>query len=806
MSLGGLDTALSGLRIAQQQIGVISNNVSNVNTPGYTRKILPQSTVAIEGESVGVRGNSIIRKVDINLERDFWTQVSNVSGLDTKATFLNKIQQFHGPPELEMSIAAEIAALQNAFVELADSPEDSFLQTLAVQRAQATAAKMRDFGKLLTQMRNDAQDKIEVSVNKVNDKLEQIATLNKQIKFNLVSGKTVAALEDQRSEALQELSQEMNISFFTRGDGVLVVQTARGVQLADERAETVYFRKEPVGPQSFYPDANNPFANSIYIGGNPQTTTSAINITTSGIGGNMGALLDLRDEILPRQQALLDEMAHKMAMRFDQQGLRMFTDAVGQIPDDTPPDPTTLPNPTPVSYVGFASVIQVNTSIVNDHTLVQTGTVPTDMPVQSGSNEVIRRIIEFTFGETHYEIAEGSHDLLASGAGETLQSWLGLYSQNQVTGSVDLSGYSSVSALMAAGGNVFIPSGSPQTTQFEITFEEPRTGLGPFTIGIDLDDIDAAFPIGAPNPLTGGTIENALDQMAAFIDDAIAGAGLPPEIGAGVRTTSYGQLVIESHGNITMDGLFPGGMREEGLAFLGFDQGTTVTKDPYIDVQVGNDPPVRIFIEPGDDENDLLAKLDKTSPTDNGVPGLAVELDPVTGFLSLRPGDDFNNPRFGGDIKITGGNFVTNGTGLSPDGIPAGTGIIEALFGSPSPVESIGYMSETTAGSGNFVPFRTRNLGQGANINTGIISSSTLVDYGQKLVNRQTDEINAIEGRKQDEGSFRDLLQRRLLDESGVNLDEELSNLIVVQTAFAAAARVISAIDENFRELLNAVR
>ena len=57
-----------------------------------------------------------------------------------------------------------------------------------------------------------------------------------------------------------------------------------------------------------------------------------------------------------------------------------------------------------------------------------------------------------------------------------------------------------------------------------------------------------------------------------------------------------------------------------------------------------------------------------------------------------------------------------------------------------------------------------------------------------------------------DETSFRDLLSRRLLDESGVNIEEELSNLIVMQTAFAAAARVISAIDEEFQELLNAVR
>jgi flagellar hook-associated protein 1 FlgK len=44
------------------------------------------------------------------------------------------------------------------------------------------------------------------------------------------------------------------------------------------------------------------------------------------------------------------------------------------------------------------------------------------------------------------------------------------------------------------------------------------------------------------------------------------------------------------------------------------------------------------------------------------------------------------------------------------------------------------------------------------------------------------------------------------LNERGVNVDEELSMLIVVQTAYAAAARAVSAADEMFDELLNAFR
>ena len=63
MGIGGLDAALSGLRIAQQQISVISNNVANVGTPGYTRKILPQSTQAIQGYGIGVLGETALQAI-----------------------------------------------------------------------------------------------------------------------------------------------------------------------------------------------------------------------------------------------------------------------------------------------------------------------------------------------------------------------------------------------------------------------------------------------------------------------------------------------------------------------------------------------------------------------------------------------------------------------------------------------------------------------------------------------------------------------------------------------------------------------
>jgi flagellar hook-associated protein 1 FlgK len=166
--------------------------------------------------------------------------------------------------------------------------------------------------------------------------------------------------------------------------------------------------------------------------------------------------------------------------------------------------------------------------------------------------------------------------------------------------------------------------------------------------------------------------------------------------------------------------------------------------------------------------------------------------------MTLRPGRDDSNggPTFGGDIKIIGGSFTANGTGGA--GVASGATVVEALFGNNNPVTNVRYDANT--------PFRYTNLGPNAALNTGVISSTSLVDYAQKMINQQSEEILLTEARRDDEVAFRDLLQTEHMGRSSVNIDEELSHLILVQTAYAAAARMVSAIDDMFSELINAVR
>lgn len=796
MGLSSLSTALSGLKVNQQQIDVISNNVANVGTDGYTRKILPQSTQAVDGRSIGVLGNTIIRSVDLRLERDLWTQVSKVDYYDVQSSYLNRVDQFHGAPDANISVAAEVSKLQDSFAALANSPDDNFLLSDVVDQAQDTANKINDLADYYLSLRNDVQDEADVVVESINDLLDQIAELNSQIRFSKAGGSTVAATEDSRDQAIKELSQLMEISLFSRGDGVVVVQTLEGVELASDQATPLYFKPSPLSASAAYPDS----AAGVFVT-NPFENANAIDITHRKIGGKLGGLLELRDTSFPKMMAQLDELAHKMALRFEAQGLRLFTDSSGSIPADTPPDTSTDPI-TPVEYIGFASVMQVNKLVVEDPSLLQTGTY--GGVLQSGANDIIRRVIEYTFGSVEYEMAANtdaatSVDIRAAATGgTTLQDWLGISPKNSVSSSASLDNYASIADMLAAGGTSAFGVAPNETDNFILRFDDPDIGGGPYDIQIDLSAV----------PSTG---TSAAQDIVDYVMADPSWAAAVADFNATIAVGADGQLVIGSEGNIEVVNSAVDPISDVGFAFVGLSEFVSEAKDPYFDVSVGNNQATRIIISPSDTEVDLLAKL-------NAVDGLAAQID-ADGFLSMRPGDDFTNPNFGGDLSIIGGPFKTNaaslaGTLAGRGSIDDGVNIAQALFGTYnisgtgvvediSPIVNVEYQSETEAGSGEYVLFRSSLLGAGANIDTQIDASSTLKDFSRKIITEVAQQLSLINARGEDENTLRKLLEQQFLDESGVNIDEELGNLIVVQTAYSASARVITAVNNIFQQLLN---
>jgi flagellar hook-associated protein 1 FlgK len=784
MSVGALNNALSGLRVAQNSINVISGNVANVQTEGYTRKIAPQSSRAVDGVSAGAFSETIFRKVDTFLQGQYWSQVSDGEFLTTQTRYLERVSAFHGKTDDERSIASEIGRLRDSFAVLSDSPDNTILLRQTLDRAGGTVKKINDLANLYIDLRNEAQGEIENAVNQINQLTEKIATLNKTIQSASNLNRPVGEAEDSRDQAVKELAKLVDISFFRRGDNVLVVQTKQGSELVSERVNPVFFKPTPIDANSTYPDS----AAGLYLGGDPNVNQGAQDVASQDLGGKLGALFALRDKTLPTQHAQLDEMVHKMAMRFDAQGLKLFTNSAGNIPANTAPNPTTK---TPVPYVGFSNDIQLNSTVVDDPTLLRSGTY--GETVQKGSNEVLRRISEFALGDTQFQKIEGSIDLTLPTT-DDLQTRLGLFSTNTVTGYRNLQ--SITSTITSAPASSF--NALPATNIFRVTI-----GNGGTVPNINLDiDLSNARAIGAANYNATGTIANALDQIVDLINEAADTANIIPADNANYSFRASkginGELRLDSRTNIAISR--PTGVAtigEEDLNFIGLKSGSYAATDPYFDIAVGLNTPTRISIESGDTETDLLTKIRAVK----GLSTTGVTIGGVTGTLNIRPGTDLNNDGtldFGGDLKITGGPFTS--TGSTNTGVNDGDTILKSLFGASSPIQNVRY-----GDTGSIGDFRTSNLGASVSLELGVDSNNSIISFTQGILNQQATELNLTKSREEDVTSLGNLLNKRLSDESGVNIDEELSNLIIVQTAYSAAARTMNAIDEMLQELLNTI-
>jgi flagellar hook-associated protein 1 FlgK len=73
------------------------------------------------------------------------------------------------------------------------------------------------------------------------------------------------------------------------------------------------------------------------------------------------------------------------------------------------------------------------------------------------------------------------------------------------------------------------------------------------------------------------------------------------------------------------------------------------------------------------------------------------------------------------------------------------------------------------------------------------------------VVNQQAQAANAATNMQQGQQTVLTALQQRVNDQSGVNIDTEMSNLIALQNAYSANARVMSTVEQMMTTLLQAV-
>jgi flagellar hook-associated protein 1 FlgK len=357
MSLSGaLSIATLSLAGITGQLGLVSNNVANASTPDYSTETANQESLVAGSQPMGAQSEAATRVVNLALQQSLFQQDTTVSGLTTTTNSLQSIDALQGTPGQGNYLSSLLGDVQSAFSTLLSDPSNAAQQSAVVLAAGNLSNGINTLSNGYTQQRQAAQTDIVSAVTNMNTDLGQIGTLNNQIISAQIAGQSTADLQNQRDAVVHALSGILSIKTLVQPNGGLIVTTTSGTELPTQAGSSpIQTSAATIGPGATY--AN---------GAIPPITLNGIDITSQILGGQLGADITLRDSTLPTFQAELDEFSYSLASRFQSQGLTLFSDPNGNVPSG---------GGTPVQsgYVGFASEIQVNPSVLATPSLVRDG-------------------------------------------------------------------------------------------------------------------------------------------------------------------------------------------------------------------------------------------------------------------------------------------------------------------------------------------------------------------------------------------------------------------------------------------------
>lgn len=304
------DIARSALSTSQQALAVTGHNVSNVNTPGYSR----QETVLVERPPVygqpgmvgtGVRAVSIRRHVDTFVNRQLTAVQQNLGRLSVTRDELFRLQQVFND-STDQGMAARLNELFQGLQDVSTIPGEPAARSVLLTKAADLAASLNQTSDDLLMARRSLNDQVRQAVTDINGLARQIAELNSQIVTAEVTGQQANDLRDQRDLAVNELAQRIDVTTFEDPRGALSVFVARGQILVEK--ETSFELA------AFESSANPGLIGVGYSTGGPGT----VGIDSLISDGRLRALLDLRDTTVRGLKQSFDQLAATLANAVNQ--------------------------------------------------------------------------------------------------------------------------------------------------------------------------------------------------------------------------------------------------------------------------------------------------------------------------------------------------------------------------------------------------------------------------------------------------------------------------------------------------------
>ena len=302
MSLSAiLGSALSGLQASQAGLRTASDNVANVNTPGYARTTPVYQNRIVGGQSMGVEVSGVKRIADLYLQAAAFRASSDSASASIVAEALDRFQSQVGGLDDQGSI---FSRLTQAFTSISSATVDPSLSVARLSAASDLQSFFDEAKRLSGEIRSGRQEadaRISSGVGRVNEILRELQQLNRDVQSLASTAANSTGAANRQAELLDELSSYLDVRSQTLSDGRISVRTQDGISLLENEAVTL--RYAPKGSGAF--DVNYGRIEIV-----PKPGAQAVVLDSHIQSGELRGLLDLRDVELP---GMAEELAELVA-------------------------------------------------------------------------------------------------------------------------------------------------------------------------------------------------------------------------------------------------------------------------------------------------------------------------------------------------------------------------------------------------------------------------------------------------------------------------------------------------------------
>jgi flagellar hook-associated protein 1 len=257
----GLEIARRAMATQQSALYVTGQNVSNANTPGYTRQRVnfqqtePYPTMGMNAPSIpgqmgtGVEASSITRTREAFLDAQYRTENSKLGYWQTQSDSLSKMESIMNETT-DSGLSNTIDQFWSSLQDLASDATNSGSRSVVRQRGEAVADTFNYLSNSLSTVQKDQKDQIDVTVKQANSLLDQLNNVNQQIGAVEPNGYLPNDLYDERDRLLDQLSSVVNIKVDYQKSGGNANPNAEGqvsIKMIDDNGSELGVLLGPAG-------------------------------------------------------------------------------------------------------------------------------------------------------------------------------------------------------------------------------------------------------------------------------------------------------------------------------------------------------------------------------------------------------------------------------------------------------------------------------------------------------------------------------------------------------------------------------